>query len=63
MTRKPLTSKGAERLREELKALQEALQLPLLLITHDDDDVRCLAEEVVCLEAGRVVGREGPGPR
>ena len=52
-----------QRLREELKALQEALQLPLLLITHDDDDVRCLAEEVVCLEAGRVVGREGPGPR
>ncbi len=44
-----------ERLREELKALQIQLGLPMLLITHDDDDVRALAEEVVCLEAGRVV--------
>jgi molybdate transport system ATP-binding protein len=44
-----------ERLREELKALQIQLGLPMLLITHDDDDVHALAEEVVCLEAGRVV--------
>ncbi len=44
-----------ERLREELKALQVQLRLPMLVITHDDDDVRSLAEEVVCLEAGRVV--------
>lgn len=44
-----------ERLREELKALQIQLGLPMLLITHDDDDVRALAEEVVCLDAGRVV--------
>lgn len=44
------------RLREELKALQTELQLPLLLITHDDEDVQSLAEDVVCLDAGRVVG-------
>lgn len=44
-----------QRLREELKALQIELGLPMLVITHDDDDVRSLAEEVVCLEAGRVV--------
>jgi molybdate transport system ATP-binding protein len=44
-----------ERLREELKALQVELGLPMLLITHDEDDVRALAEEVVCLDAGRVV--------
>ena len=44
-----------QRLREELLALQAGLQLPMLLITHDDEDVRCLAEEVVCLEAGRTV--------
>lgn len=43
------------RLRAELKALQVQLGLPLLLITHDDDDVDCLAQETVCLEAGRVV--------
>ncbi|MGC4397081.1 ATP-binding cassette domain-containing protein [Hydrogenophaga sp. T2] len=44
-----------ERLRDELKALQTTLQLPMLVITHDDDDVRALAEDVVCLDAGRVV--------
>ncbi|GAB4036414.1 MAG: ATP-binding cassette domain-containing protein [Rubrivivax sp.] len=43
-----------QRLRDELLQLQTALQLPLLLITHDDDDVRCLAQAVVPLEAGRV---------
>ncbi len=54
-----------ERLREELKALQTQLGLPLLLITHDDDDVRSLAEDVICLEAGRVTGHAlgAPLPR
>ncbi|MGE0310949.1 MAG: ATP-binding cassette domain-containing protein [Lautropia sp.] len=57
-----------QRLREELLELQTTLDLPLLLITHDDDDVRCLAEQVVQVDAGRVVadqpGTPGdePGP-
>ncbi len=46
-----------ELLREELKELQNQLQLPMLLITHDDSDVRSLAEDVVHLDAGRVVAR------
>jgi molybdate transport system ATP-binding protein len=45
-----------QQLREELRELQQALRIPMLLITHDDDDVRCLAERVVHLDAGRVVG-------
>lgn len=44
-----------QRLRDELKDLQTELKLPLLLITHDEQDVRHLAEDVVCLDAGRVV--------
>ena len=44
------------RLREELLELQTSLQLPLLLITHDEDDVDRLAQEVVQLDAGRVRG-------
>ena len=43
------------RLREELVALQAELKIPLLLITHDEDDMASLAEEVVYLEAGQVV--------
>jgi molybdate transport system ATP-binding protein len=44
-----------QRLREELAELQVALQIPMLTITHDDEDVRALADEVVHLRAGRVV--------
>jgi molybdate transport system ATP-binding protein len=42
------------RLRAELLELQVQLGLPLLLVTHDDDDVRVLAQQVVHLDAGRV---------
>ena len=45
-----------QRLRDELLELQSALALPLLLITHDDEDVQCLAEEVVRIDGGRVAG-------
>jgi molybdate transport system ATP-binding protein len=44
-----------QRLRDELLELQTALGVPLLLITHDEDDVHGLAQQVVQLDAGRVV--------
>lgn len=47
-----------QRLRFELKELQSQLSLPMLLITHDDDDVRELADQVVHLSAGVVVDDE-----
>lgn len=47
-----------QRLRDELRDLQAELRIPMLLITHDDDDVRTLAEDVVHLRAGRVVATE-----
>jgi molybdate transport system ATP-binding protein len=46
-----------ERLRAELRDLLDELRLPMLLITHSDDYVAALAEQVVHLEAGRVVER------
>ena len=45
-----------ERLRDELREVQAATGLPLLLITHDEDDVRALADEAVVLHEGRVAG-------
>jgi molybdate transport system ATP-binding protein len=42
-------------LRDELLELQASLDIPLLLITHDEDDVRCIAERVVHLHGGQVV--------
>ena len=44
-------------LRDELRDLQAQVGLPMLLITHDDDDVQVLADEVVHLQAGRVEAR------
>lgn len=43
------------RLRGELSRLLGELQLPMILITHDEEDVEDLADEVVHLDAGRVV--------
>jgi molybdate transport system ATP-binding protein len=48
-----------ERLRAELKELQAQLALPMLLITHDDEDVRALDAEVVHVQQGRVVDSRG----
>ena len=45
------------RLRGELARLQASLGVPMLLITHDEADVEAFADEVVHIEAGRVVGR------
>jgi molybdate transport system ATP-binding protein len=39
-------------LREELRELQAQVGLPMLLITHDEDDVEALADEVVHVLAG-----------
>jgi hypothetical protein len=46
-----------ESLRQELKELQAELGLPMLLITHDDDDVDSLGEQVVYLQSGHVTER------
>jgi len=43
-------------LREELRDLQAQVRIPMLLITHDDEDVETLADEVVHVVAGRVLG-------
>jgi molybdate transport system ATP-binding protein len=44
-----------QRLRGELHELQAELRIPTLLITHDDDDLRALADDVVQMNAGHVV--------
>lgn len=49
------------RLRAELRDLQAALALPMLLVTHDDDDLAMLADEVVQLRDGRVVASAAAG--
>lgn len=43
-----------QRLREEVLQWQGLLGVPMLLITHDEADVKALAQEVVRIEGGRV---------
>lgn len=44
-----------ERMRHELLRLRERFSVPLLVITHDPDDVATLAEEVIVFREGHVV--------
>ncbi len=48
-----LDRKLRQHLRGELLALQAELRLPIILITHDEEDVTLFAEEVIEIEAGR----------
>jgi molybdate transport system ATP-binding protein len=51
-----------QQLREELSELQSRLGIPMLVITHDEDDVAHLAEQVIHLRAGRVVTTDAAAP-
>lgn len=48
------------RLRDELADLQAQLALPLLLITHDETDVRRFGDEALQIDAGRIVADAAP---
>jgi molybdate transport system ATP-binding protein len=43
-----------DRMRQELLRLQERFQQPVVLITHDPEDVAALAQTVVVYDSGRV---------
>ena len=43
------------RLRSELLALRSQFDVPMILITHDPDDVAALGGHVVCIEKGRAI--------
>ncbi len=44
-----------ERMRHELLALRERFAVPLLVITHDPDDVATLAQDIIVFREGHVV--------
>lgn len=45
-------------LREELAALQARLAIPVILITHDEEDVDSFADEVIQIEHGSIIGQK-----
>ena len=42
-------------LRQELVELQAQLNIPLILITHDEEDVDCFADAVIHIQDGRTI--------
>lgn len=47
------------RMRAELRALQTSLEVPMLVISHDPDDVAALADHVMEIRDGRIYGAAG----
>lgn len=45
-------------LRQELAELQAQLNIPLILITHDEEDVDCLADDVIHIQDGRTIAEK-----
>lgn len=50
-----------KRLREELRRIQQTVGTPMLLVTHDLDEVRQIADHVIVMDAGRVVHEQPVG--
>ena len=49
-----------QRLRGELLQLQTELSLPMVLITHDEEDMKAFAQEVIQVDNGKVVIGSNP---
>ncbi|HQW19761.1 MAG TPA: ATP-binding cassette domain-containing protein [Rhodocyclaceae bacterium] len=45
------------RMRQQLDELQRRLSVPMVLITHDPDDVDFFGDHVVCLSEGKIIDR------
>jgi len=48
-----------KRLRSELAEMLDRVQVPALLVTHDPQDVEALAQDVICIDNGRIVDCPG----
>lgn len=51
-----------ERLRGELAEMLDRVQVPVLLVTHDPQDVRALTQAAIHIDQGRVVSAPAPAP-
>jgi len=50
------------KLRGELLKIKENFRLPIIQVTHDPDDVACLADQTLLIERGRLAGQWRPRP-
>lgn len=50
-----LDAKVRAELRTEILALQRALNIPTLMVTHDQEEALALADKIICMSSGRVI--------
>jgi molybdate transport system ATP-binding protein len=50
-----------ERILLYLRRVREEFAVPMIYVTHQPDEVMALCDEVLLLEAGRIIGRGAPG--
>ncbi|MEW6229752.1 MAG: ABC transporter ATP-binding protein [Bacillota bacterium] len=55
-----LDAKLRQRMRVELKALQQLIGITCLYVTHDQEEAMSLADEVIVMRDGRIVGQGPP---
>jgi ABC-type Fe3+/spermidine/putrescine transport system ATPase subunit len=59
----PLSALDAQvrhNLRGEIRRLQRALRIPVIMVTHDQDEALAMADRVVLMDAGRVAQQATP---
>jgi molybdate transport system ATP-binding protein len=59
----PLTSLDAKlknTILQQLQALHREFGVPMLFVTHDPKEATAICEEVILLQAGRIIGRGAP---
>ncbi len=47
-------------LRGEIRRLQKSLRIPTLMVTHDQEEAMALADQIICMNRGRVVQAGAP---
>lgn len=55
-----LDAKVRSSLRDEIKQLQRTLEIPTLMVTHDQEEALALADKVICMNHGVVVQSGSP---
>lgn len=49
-----LDAKVREKMRAEIKEVQQKLGIPVLMVTHDQEEALTLADKIVCMNNGRI---------
>lgn len=55
-----LDRQSKHRLREEIISLHQNWQIPMILVTHDEEDAAALGDIIISLQEGKVIEKQDP---